>query len=138
MSKPTQRQIKFFEHLSLPAPSTKQACSSLIGYILRGNNKLDESVGDRVRRLRSYHRWVGARVKITTPRHKHHGLYGQIKSLRMRPSEEVAAIKERYRESPYPYTAVVALDLIGMQETHVPLSGLKVVCRAEQKLLFTP
>ena len=138
MSKPTRRQINFFARLRLPAPSTSQAASTLISYILDENiDKPDESIGERVRLLRCHHSWIGARIKITASGHIYRGLCGRLVSLRVRPPKEIALIRERHRRNPHPYVALVALGPYGQQRTYVPLSGLKVICRAEQELLFS-
>ncbi len=135
-AKPTARQKKLFRSWQIPRPTSRAACGTVLDFILNGTGSNLPDVGSRVRQVRSWHKMVKAAVKIPA----RSGLSpstGRVISLRVRPRAEIKDLMEAANRSGavYPYVAVVQPS--GSNRRYfMPLSALKVVSRAAQKLMF--
>jgi len=98
----TEKQIALLAKLKIPAiPTTRVACSRLIGYILNGNYTVGDTVGERVQIVHDYwSRWCGVRI-----RHKEHGREGVVVMPFARSKQDVqrinAHIKDARKLSPF-------------------------------------
>ena len=130
---PTFKQRRLIKRWKIPVPTTKDACSRLIDFLLEDQKQ----IGQRVRQVRGLHsRFRGARVQITDEQSEYRGQRGTVQALRMRSGQELADIAQHlHNTDPYLYVAVVVLDSDGQPLAHVCLSGLKVLIRGDQSRL---
>jgi len=133
--KPTPKQLRLlkrFQQHGAPLPTTREACSTLIGFLCYGKHGQQNSCSAR---LALFRRWTGAVVKVTRNGHPYRGRLGKVVGWRMIPRREIEAIRERYQVDPLPFMALVKLDLID-RPAAFSLSDLRVRAHGEQRLLF--
>ncbi len=132
--KPTAKQVRLLKQFKITdIPTTKEAASTLIGYIMEGNNSL---LLDPVDRARFVRQWPHARVKVINRRNSHSGQTGEVIRLQMRTRQEIAELVEQYPDSPnIPFFAIVSLSRSG-KSVRIPTSALKITINKEQRLLF--
>ena len=133
--KPTRKQLVLLNRLrphGAPLPTTKDACSTLIGFLFYGEHSRQDNCSAR---LALFRRWTGAIVKVIRNGHPYRGRLGKVVGWRMMPRREINAIRERYRVDPLPFVALVKLDRVD-RPAAFSLSDLRVRTHGEQRLLF--
>lgn len=133
--KPTPKQLRLLKRLKrhgAPLPTTRAACSTLIGFLFYGQHSRQGSCSAR---LALFRRWTGAVVKVVRNGHPYRGRLGKVVGWRMIPRREIEAIRERYKVDPLPFMALVKLDRVD-RSLAFSLSDLRVIAHGEQRLLF--
>ena len=115
-------------------PTTKEATSTLINYILNGNNS---ALTEPVERARFVRQWSQAKVKVINGQNPHRGQIGKVIGLQMRERREIAELAEQYPCSPIiPFFAIVQLNQ-GGKPVRIPTSALRIIKEDKrQRVLF--
>jgi hypothetical protein len=132
--KPSPKQVALLSRLKIAnIPTTMAACSTLIGYLLHGENSVYREVRNR---LDNYKKWPGSRVKVKARGNTYSGQAGQVVRLQMRSREEIEVLtKEHCGCPPDPFVVIVDIDS-HHRPVKFPTSALRIISHRDQRFLF--